>query len=44
LINRCRPLLANRLYSGLVRIATRQTDFFHIPSDSVIELGTPVEI
>jgi KUP system potassium uptake protein len=33
-----------RLYSGLVRIATRQTDFFHIPSDRVIELGTPVEI
>src|SRR5215472_13402284 len=33
-----------RLYSGLVRIATRQTDFYHIPSDSVIELGTPVEI
>jgi KUP system potassium uptake protein len=33
-----------RLYSGLVRIATRQADFFHIPSDHVIELGTPVEI
>ena len=33
-----------RLYSALVRIATRQTDFFHIPSDSVIELGTAVEI
>jgi KUP system potassium uptake protein len=33
-----------RLYSGLVRIATRQADFFHVPSDSVIELGTPVEI
>ena len=33
-----------RLYSALVRIATQQTDFFHIPSDSVIELGTAVEI
>jgi hypothetical protein len=33
-----------RLYSSLARIATRQTEFFHIPSDRVIELGTPVEI
>jgi KUP system potassium uptake protein len=42
-----RPGMARRrerLYSGLVRIATRQTEFFHIPSDHVIELGTAVEI
>ena len=32
------------LYSGLARIATRQTDFFHIPPDRVIELGAEVEI
>ena len=33
-----------RLYSGLARIATRSTDFFRIPPDRVIELGTEVEI
>jgi KUP system potassium uptake protein len=33
-----------RLYSGLVRIATRQTKFFRIPPDRVIELGAEVEI
>jgi KUP system potassium uptake protein len=32
------------LYSGLARIATRSTDFFRIPPDRVIELGTEVEI
>jgi hypothetical protein len=32
---RCRE----RLYSGLVRIATRPTDFFRIPPDRGIELG-----
>jgi KUP system potassium uptake protein len=32
------------LYSGLVRIATRPTEFFRIPPDRVIELGTEVEI
>jgi KUP system potassium uptake protein len=33
-----------RLYSGLVRVATRPTDFFRIPPDRVIELGAEVEI
>jgi len=33
-----------RLYSALVRIATRPTEFFHIPPDRVIELGAEVEI
>ena len=33
-----------RLYSSLVRIATRPTEFFRIPPDCVIELGTEVEI
>jgi len=33
-----------RLYSGLVRIATRPTEFFCIPPDRVIELGAEVEI
>jgi KUP system potassium uptake protein len=33
-----------RLYSGLVRIATRPTEFFRIPPDRVIELGAEVEI
>jgi len=33
-----------RLYSGLVRIATRPTEFFRIPTDRVIELGAEVEI
>jgi KUP system potassium uptake protein len=33
-----------RLYSSLVRIATRPTEFFRIPPDRVIELGTEVEI
>jgi KUP system potassium uptake protein len=33
-----------RLYSGLARVATRSPDFFHIPPDRVIELGTEVEI
>lgn len=33
-----------RLYSGLARIATRPTDFFHIPPDRVIELGAEVDI
>jgi KUP system potassium uptake protein len=32
------------LYSGLVRIATRPTEFFRIPPDRVIELGAEVEI
>ena len=32
------------LYSGLARIATRPTEFFRIPPDRVIELGTEVEI
>jgi KUP system potassium uptake protein len=33
-----------RLYSSLVRIAMRPTEFFRIPPDRVIELGTEVEI
>ena len=33
-----------RLYSTLARIATRPTEFFRIPPDRVIELGTEVEI
>ena len=33
-----------RLYSALARIATRSPDFFRIPPDRVIELGTEVEI
>ena len=33
-----------RVYSGLVRIATRPTEFFCIPPDRVIELGAEVEI
>jgi len=33
-----------RLYSGLVRIATRPTEFFRIPPDRVIELSAEVEI
>src|ERR1700731_1822302 len=33
-----------RLYSALVRIATRPTEFFRIPADRVIELGAEVEI
>jgi KUP system potassium uptake protein len=33
-----------RLYSSLVRIATRPTEFFRIPPDRVIELGAEVEI
>jgi KUP system potassium uptake protein len=33
-----------RLYSALARVATRSPDFFHIPPDRVIELGTEVEI
>jgi KUP system potassium uptake protein len=32
------------LYSGLARIATRPTEFFRIPPDRVVELGTEVEI
>src|SRR6202047_4314628 len=31
-----------RLYSALVRIATRPTEFFRIPADRVIELGAEV--
>src|SRR5206468_161734 len=40
--NSSRPGMAGwreRLYSGLVRIATRPTEFFRIPPDRVIELG-----
>jgi KUP system potassium uptake protein len=33
-----------RLYSALARIATRPAEFFRIPPDRVIELGTEVEI
>ena len=33
-----------RLYSALTRVATRSPDFFRIPPDRVIELGTEVEI
>ncbi len=33
-----------RLYSALTRIATRSPEFFRIPPDRVIELGTEVEI
>jgi len=32
------------LYSSLVRIATRPTEFFCIPPDRVRELGAEVEI
>jgi KUP system potassium uptake protein len=38
------PLWRERLYSGLVRIATRPTELFRIPPDRVIELGAEVEI
>ncbi|HEX4617799.1 MAG TPA: potassium transporter Kup [Stellaceae bacterium] len=37
-------LWRERLYSALARIATRSPDFFRIPPDRVIELGTEVEI
>ena len=33
-----------RLYSTLARVATRPTEFFRIPPDRVIELGTELEI
>jgi KUP system potassium uptake protein len=33
-----------RLYSALIRVATRPTEFFRIPPDRVIELGAEVEI
>jgi KUP system potassium uptake protein len=33
-----------RLYSALTRVATRSPEFFRIPPDRVIELGTEVEI
>jgi KUP system potassium uptake protein len=33
-----------RVYSALARVATRSPDFFRIPPDRVIELGTEVEI
>jgi KUP system potassium uptake protein len=33
-----------RLYSALARVATRSPEFFRIPPDRVIELGTEVEI
>jgi KUP system potassium uptake protein len=33
-----------RLYSSLARMATRPTEFFRIPPDHVIELGTEIEI
>jgi KUP system potassium uptake protein len=33
-----------RLYSALAHVATRSPDFFRIPPDQVIELGTEVEI
>jgi KUP system potassium uptake protein len=33
-----------RLYSALVHIATRPTEFFRVPADRVIELGGEVEI
>jgi KUP system potassium uptake protein len=33
-----------RLYSSLLRLATRPTEFFRIPPDRVIELGAEVEI
>jgi KUP system potassium uptake protein len=33
-----------RLYSSLARMATRPTEFFRIPADHVIELGTEIEI
>jgi KUP system potassium uptake protein len=33
-----------RLYSSLARLATRPTEFFRIPPDHVIELGTEIEI
>ena len=42
-----RPGMAHwreRLYSALARVATRSPDFFRIPPDRVIELGTEVEI
>jgi K+ transporter len=31
-------------YPGLVRIATRLTEFFRIPPDRDVEFGTEVEI
>jgi KUP system potassium uptake protein len=37
-------LWRERLYSALARVATRSPDFFRIPPDRVIELGTEVEI
>jgi KUP system potassium uptake protein len=33
-----------RLYSALIRVATRPTEFFRIPPDRVIELGAEVDI
>ena len=33
-----------RLYSALIRVAARPTEFFRIPPDRVIELGAEVEI
>jgi KUP system potassium uptake protein len=33
-----------RLYVGLVRVATRPAEFFHIPAARVIELGAEIDI
>jgi KUP system potassium uptake protein len=33
-----------RLYVGLVRVATRPAEFFRIPADRVIELGAEIDI
>ena len=33
-----------RLFAGLTRLATRPTEFFRIPPDRVLELGSEVEI
>jgi KUP system potassium uptake protein len=33
-----------RLYAALAHVATRQTEFFHIPLDRVIEIGAEIEV
>ena len=37
-------LWRERLYAGMVRNAANATDFFQIPPNRVVELGSRVEI
>jgi KUP system potassium uptake protein len=38
------PVWQDRLFIFLARNATNATDFFHIPSGRVVELGTQVVV